>query len=83
MGNVGNDVVHIWSVTVNVRNSSVDVRNTMTRVRRGWTMFTTSSFWEWIVNASHIEVTERTLKACRILSRSDLQVAIAFLSSFV
>ena len=36
MENVGNDVVCIWNIVMDVGTSSVDVRNVMTNVRNGW-----------------------------------------------
>ena len=49
MDNVGNDVVCIWNIVMDVGNSGVDIRGVMTSVRNGWMC----AFHEFVLEAEN------------------------------
>ena len=83
MMNVGNNDAGVRRVVPDVGNDGMSVRDTMVDVRNSCMSICRELCLRWEVSGSRTETVELTLKTRRILSRSDLQVAIVSLSFFV
>ena len=82
MADAGNGGLGVCNIVMDIGNNSVLVCSVLMSVGASCTCVYLSSVWKWKVSNGHTEMVEHTLKTCQTLLRSNLQVAIASLSSF-